>query len=88
MKRLTCIVLLLALSGCITTGPKPVDYAQLYNNAVIALSVAEQGLATWELLATIQGRMTDAEISAHALVWKEKISALRLQVESLQKAIH
>lgn len=88
MKQFILACVLVLCTGCVTANrPEPVDYAQLYNNAMVALSVAEQGLATWELIATIQGTMTEAEISSHKQVWLERINSLRTQVEILATAM-
>lgn len=91
MKRILLIALLLLASGCQTFQKPPsveVDYAQLYNNAVVALSVAEQGLATWELLATLQGKLTDEEIKTKSALWQMRIDTLRIQVEALNRQLN
>ena len=83
-KRLFLLAALLVCVGCQTTAGPQIDYAQLYNNAQIALAVAEQGLATWELLASVQGRLTSAEIAARRTAWELRIAELRSQLEYLQ----
>ena len=44
----------------------------------------EQGLQTWELLATISGRLTDAEIATQRATWERHIAAMRSVVEALE----
>ena len=85
MKKLLLVSILLTLSACATfrTAPAPTDITKLYGDAVIALSVAEQGLETWTLLAKISGH-DDAYIAKRREVWMAHIRALQAQLSSLE----
>ena len=85
-------ILLIASSllptGCATLRGTSLTSAErqtlLYQNALTALSVVEQGLQTWELLAAIQGKLSDEEIAAQREVWNSHIAALRAVVTALE----
>ena len=79
--------LLLPMAGCASPSSATqtsLTRAEVYRNALTALAVMEQGLQTWELLATISGRLTDAEIASQRATWERHIAAMRSIVEALE----